>query len=203
MGHPWPRASRGILPLGPLRETSVQPAPKSRFVSPVRFEYEDQDQKHPANAIPVAVRLAGDLPRSGSKPCARGVPDTARSADLLPLRARSPASRTATGSWRTRGLLLAEGRGSKLARDLPRSGSKSCDRDVPDTIGSSDFTAATRIMAGSKARLASLPVAAIRGRAGRLPVARVPISPHRPGCGSARRCRCRRAIGRARRGAGR
>jgi hypothetical protein len=32
MGHPWPRASRGILPLGPLHETSVQPAPKSRFV---------------------------------------------------------------------------------------------------------------------------------------------------------------------------
>jgi hypothetical protein len=25
MGHPWPRASRGILPLGPLRNTSTRP----------------------------------------------------------------------------------------------------------------------------------------------------------------------------------
>jgi hypothetical protein len=30
--------------LGPLRETSVQPAPKSRLVSSERYLYEDQKQ---------------------------------------------------------------------------------------------------------------------------------------------------------------
>jgi hypothetical protein len=36
------------MPLGPLRATCVQPAPKSRFVVSGLLRYEDQDQKrHP------------------------------------------------------------------------------------------------------------------------------------------------------------
>jgi hypothetical protein len=44
------------MPLGPLRETCVQPAPKSRSAASGLFVYEDQDQKQinsfPAEAGP-------------------------------------------------------------------------------------------------------------------------------------------------------
>ncbi len=44
--HPWRGAALAAsMPLGPLRETCVQPAPKSRFVSSGRYVFEDQDQK--------------------------------------------------------------------------------------------------------------------------------------------------------------
>jgi hypothetical protein len=43
--HPWRGAALAAsMPLGPLRETCVQPAPKSRLVSSGRLAYEDQDQ---------------------------------------------------------------------------------------------------------------------------------------------------------------
>jgi hypothetical protein len=46
--------------LGPLRETCVQPAPKSRFVVFGLFVYEDQEQinSFPAEAGPTGVRAA-------------------------------------------------------------------------------------------------------------------------------------------------
>jgi hypothetical protein len=47
--------------LDPLRETSVQPAPKSRLVSSGRYVFEDQDQKQinsfPAEAGPTEQRV--------------------------------------------------------------------------------------------------------------------------------------------------
>ena len=47
-GHPCPDgALAASMRLGPLYETSVQPAPKSRLVSPGLFLYEDQKQKLP------------------------------------------------------------------------------------------------------------------------------------------------------------
>ena len=56
-GHPCPDgALAASLRLGPLRETCVQPAPKSRLASSGRLAYEDQDQKQiksfPAEAGP-------------------------------------------------------------------------------------------------------------------------------------------------------
>ena len=45
------------MPLGPLRETCVQPAPKSRFASLEIFAYEDQKQikGFPAKAGPTGI----------------------------------------------------------------------------------------------------------------------------------------------------
>ena len=44
-GHPCPDgALAASMRLGPLRETCVQPAPKSRLVSSERYAYEDQKQ---------------------------------------------------------------------------------------------------------------------------------------------------------------
>ena len=55
----WPFVPQGSftpIPLGPLRETCVQPAPKSRLAVTELFAYEDQDQKQiksfPAKAGP-------------------------------------------------------------------------------------------------------------------------------------------------------
>ncbi|MFK3972075.1 hypothetical protein ACI2KS_15250 [Pseudomonas sp. NPDC087358] len=45
-------------------------------------------------------------------------------------------------------LILAEGRRSKLARDLARSGSKSCECGVPGTTGGSGLTAGARQIVG-------------------------------------------------------
>ena len=43
--HPWRRAALAAsMPLGPLRETCVQPAPKSRLVSSECYVHEDQKQ---------------------------------------------------------------------------------------------------------------------------------------------------------------
>jgi hypothetical protein len=61
-GHPCPDgALAASMRLGPLRETSVQPAPKSRFVSFEPFAYEDQDQTQikgfPAKASPTGHRV--------------------------------------------------------------------------------------------------------------------------------------------------
>ena len=83
--------------------------------------------------------LASDLARSGSKTCACGVSGTTESSDFAAA-ARQIAGqatlRAAGGSRTTKGaesrsggmpllLILAGGRGSKLARDLPGTGSKS------------------------------------------------------------------------------
>jgi hypothetical protein len=45
-GHPCPDgALAASMPLGPLRKTCVQPAPKSRLAVSGLFAYEDQEQK--------------------------------------------------------------------------------------------------------------------------------------------------------------
>jgi hypothetical protein len=51
------------MPLGPLRETCVQPAPKSRSVVFGLVAYEDQDQKADQSSCGVFVgaALAGKL----------------------------------------------------------------------------------------------------------------------------------------------
>jgi hypothetical protein len=61
-GHPCPDgALAASMPLGPLRETCVQPAPKSRLVVPGLIAYEDQKRikSFPAEAGPTV----GALPR--------------------------------------------------------------------------------------------------------------------------------------------
>ena len=53
--HPWRRAALAAsMPLGPLRETCVRPAPKSRLVSSECYVHEDQKQinSFPAKAGP-------------------------------------------------------------------------------------------------------------------------------------------------------
>jgi hypothetical protein len=57
--HPWRGAALAAsMPLGPLRETSVQPAPKSRLGVSGLFAYEDHKQitSFPAEAGPTGAR---------------------------------------------------------------------------------------------------------------------------------------------------
>jgi hypothetical protein len=76
------------MPLGPLRATCVQPAPKSRFVVSDLLRYEDQKPERALRCLdstPQSLNkhetcrsaLARDLPGTGSKSCVCGLPDTA------------------------------------------------------------------------------------------------------------------------------
>ncbi len=67
--HPWRGAALAAsMPLGPLRETCVQPAPKSRFVSSGSYVFEDQDQKQ-SNSFPAEAGPTRDT--AGPTGCPR------------------------------------------------------------------------------------------------------------------------------------
>ncbi|MFK3971615.1 hypothetical protein ACI2KS_12900, partial [Pseudomonas sp. NPDC087358] len=103
----------------------------------------------------VGVRLADDLARSGSKPCQRGVPDTAGAPDST-AGARQIAGQARSYRFSARfkhhgmpqSCFCPEGVGVRLADDLARSGSKPCQRGVPDTTRAPDSTAGARQIAG-------------------------------------------------------
>ena len=68
--------------LGPLRETSVQPAPKSRFVVSGLLAYEDQKQirSFPAEAGPT-VEVPATISDRSHAPRGNAAPDALRPAD--------------------------------------------------------------------------------------------------------------------------
>ena len=137
-------------PRSPGFRPATQPiADKS---APTAFGQNQQPQRS-ASAEGVGAWLARDLARSGSKTCRCGVPEKPRSpgfrAAAQPIADKSAP--TAFGQnqqpERTTIRFCPEGVGAWLARDLARSGSKTCGCGVPEKPRSPGFRAAAQPIA--------------------------------------------------------